>query len=254
MVDVSDTKVSQPETLDFLRLSGNTWQALEEFDERIKQYHLGLRVPGLDCFKEAIRLLAEMIRGIVEPTSGWHPKFTNGSPVARVVALSAAGSFRSLLASYKLLMDGYFMEAHVSIRMVEQWSELSVIAEANPSLASKVLEKGVKEAYRTDARGKSPEFDKLLKAMDKTFGELSKRGHVTQTAIQFIAPSIGNEAMELVLAGVGSDKMLEKDGLALAGMAMNVLRVLGRHFKMVPSQWHSRFTLTNKLIEECKSQ
>jgi len=236
-----------------VRLSGDIWQALEKFDERVKQYHLGLQGPSLDYFKEAIRLVAEIIRGIVEPTSGWHPKFTAGSTVAWVVALSAAGSLRSLLASYKLLIDGYFMEAHVSIRMVEQRAELSVIVEANPSLANKVLEEGVKEAYRRYARKKSPEFDTLLKAMDKTFRELSQWGHVTKTAIQFIAPSIDNEARELVLAGVGSDEMLRKDGLALAGITMNVVRVLRRHFRTVPSQWHSRFVLTNKLIEERKS-
>lgn len=249
MADFPDIKESRPGNIDFLRLSGDTWQALEEFDERIKQYHLSLQTPSLDYFKEAIRLLAETIHGIVEPTLGWHPKFTNESAVARVLALSAAGSFRSLLTSYKLLMDGYFMEAHVSIRMVEQWLELSVIVEADPSLANKVLEEGVKGAYLKNASQQSPEFDKLLKAMVKTRSQLSQRGHVTRTAIRFIAPSMG-----LVLAGIGNDEMLKKDGLALAEMAMNVVRVLIRHFKTVPSHWNSRFLLTNKRIKECKSQ
>lgn len=188
MAEFADAKESQPETLDFMGLSGDIWQALEKFDEHVKQYHLGLQDPGLNHFKEAIRLLTEIIRGIVEPTSGWHPKFTAGSTVAWVVALSAAGSLRSLLASYKLLIDGYFMEAHASLRMVEQWAELSVIVEANPSLADQVLEKGAKEAHREFARKKSPEFDKLLKAMGKTFAKLSQRGHVTKTAIQFYCP------------------------------------------------------------------
>jgi hypothetical protein len=146
-------------------------------------------------------------------------------------------------------MDGYFMEAHVSIRMVEQWLELSVIVEADPSLANKVLEEGVKGAYLKNASQQSPEFDKLLKAMVKTRSQLSQRGHVTRTAIRFIAPSMG-----LVLAGIGNDEMLKKDGLALAEMAMNVVRVLIRHFKTVPSHWNSRFLLTNKRIKECKSQ
>jgi hypothetical protein len=253
VADFADVKKSQPETLDFARVSGDIWQALEKFDERVKQYHLSLQDPSLNYFKEAIRLLAEMIRGIVEPTSGWHPKFKAGSPVAQVIALSAAGSLRSLLASYKLLVDGYFLEAHVSIRMVAQWSELLVIIEANPSVANKVLEEGVKEEYLKYARKKSLEFDKLLKAMKKTFRELSQRGHVTKTAIRFIAPSTSNEAVELVLAGVGSDEMLRKDGLALAGMTLNVVRVLGRHFSAVPSQWNSRFVLTDKLIKERES-
>lgn len=253
MSEFADVKESQPETLDFMRWSGDIWQTLEKFDERVKQYHLSLQDPSLNYFKEAIRLLAEIIRGIVEPTSGWHPKFTAGSTVAWVLALSATGSLRSLLASYKLLVEGYFMEAHFSIRMVEQWSELSVIVEANPSLANKVLEEGMKEAYRKYARKKSPEFDKLLKAMDKTFAQLSQRGHVTKTAIRFVARSIDSEAIELVLAGVASDEMLRKDGLALAGMTMNVVRVLGRHFRKVPSQWHSRFVSNDRLIEELKS-
>jgi hypothetical protein len=252
VAEFADAKDSQPGTLDFMGLSGDIWQVLEKFDERVKQYHLSLQDPGLNHFKDAIRLLAEMIRGIVEPTSGWHPKFTAGSKVAWVVAISAVGSLRSLLTSYKLLISGYFMEAHASIRMVEQWAELSVIVEANPSLANKVLEEGVKKEYLKSAHKKSPDFDRLLKAMDKTFRKLSQRGHVTKTAIRFIAPSIGNEAMELVLAGVASNEMLRLDGLALAGMTMNVLRVLGRHFRTVPSQWHSRFALTDKLIEELK--
>lgn len=253
MAEFADVKKSQPESLDLLRLSGDIWQALENFDERIKQYHLSLKDPSLNYFKEAIRLLYEIMRGIAEPTLGWYPKFKPGSKVAQVLALSAVGSLRSLLASYKLLTGGYFIEAHVSMRMVEQWLELSVIVEANPSLANKVLEKGVKEAYLKDARKKSLEFEKLLKAMDKTFRQLSERGHVTKTAIRLITPSTCNETMELVPAGIGSDEMLSKDGLALAGMTMNGIRVLRRHFRTVPLQWHSRFVLTDKLIEERKN-
>jgi hypothetical protein len=248
MADLSDNKEARPGNLDFLRLSGDTWQALQEFDDHIKQYHLSLQVPGLDYFQEAIRLLADIIRGIAEPTPGWHPKFTNGGPVAQVLALSAAGSLRSLLASHKLLLDGYFMEAHVSIRMVEQWLEVPVIVEADPSLANKVLEEGVKRKYLRDAGRKSPEFDRLLQAMRNTRKQLSQRGHVTKTAIRFIAPSMG-----LVLAGIGNDEMLNRDGLALAEMAMNVVRVLIRHFKTVPSHWNSRFHLTSKRMKECKS-
>lgn len=125
MPDFVDANKSQPESLDLLRLSGDIWQALENFDDRIKQYHLSLKDPSLNYFKEAIRLLHEIMRGIAEPTLGWHPKFKPGSKVAQVLALSAVGSLRSLLASYKLLIGGYFIEAHVSIRMAEQWLELS---------------------------------------------------------------------------------------------------------------------------------
>ena len=252
MAEFADVNKLRPESLNVARLSGDTWQALEQFDERIKQYHLSLQDPSLNYFKEAIRLLAEMMRGITEPTSGWHPKFKAGSKVAVVLALSAAGSFRSLRASYKLLIGGYFMEAHVAIRMVEAWLELSVIVEANPSLANKVLEDGVKKAYLVDARKKSPEFDKLLRAMDKTSRKTSQRAHVTKTAIQLMARSIGNETMDLVVAGIGSEEMLRKDSLALARMAMNATSVLRRHFRAVPLQWHSRFALNKKLIEERK--
>lgn len=253
MAEFAEVKKSQPQSLDLLRLSGDIWQALEKFDQRIKQYHLSLKDPSLNYFKEAIRLLHEIMLGISEPTLGWYPKFKLGSKMAQVLALSAVGSLRSLRASYKLLIGGYFIEAHASMRMVEQWLELSVIVEANPSLVNKVLEKGVKESYLKDARKKSPEFDKLLKAMDKTFGKLSERGHVTKTAIRLITASTGNETMELVPAGIGSDEMLRKDALALAGMTMNVVRVLRRHFRTVPSQWHSRFLLTDKLIEKRKN-
>lgn len=248
MVDLSDNRESRPGNLDFLRLSGDTWQLLQEFDNRIKQYHVSLQVPGFDYFQEAVRLLADMIRGIVEPTPGWRPKFTNRGPIAQVLALSAAGSFRSLLASHKLLLDGYFMEAHVSIRMVEQWLEVPVIIEADPSLANRVLETGVKKKYRENVGKKSPELGRLLKDMRKTCGQLSQRGHVTKTAIRFVAPSMG-----LVLAGIGNDEMLKKDSLELAEMAMNVVRVLIRHFKTVPSDWNSRFHLTSKRIKECKA-
>jgi hypothetical protein len=243
----------RPDSLNVARLSGDTWQALEQFDERIKQYHLSLKDPSLNYFKEAIRLLAEMMRGIAEPTSGWHPKFKAESKVAGVLALSVAGSFRSLLASYKLLIGGYFMEAHVAIRMVEEWLELSVIVEANPSLANKVLENGVKEKYLKDARKTSPDFDKLLGAMYKTHGTTSQRAHVTKTAIQLMSRSISNEGMDVMLAGIGSEEMLRKDSLALARMAMNVAMVLRRHFEAVPLQWDSRFTMNRKLIEERKS-
>jgi len=252
MAESADVKKSQPKNLDFVRLSGDTWQALEEFDERIRQYHLSLKDPSLDYFKEAIRLLHEIIRGIVEPTSEWHPRFKTGSKVAQVLLLSAAGSLRSLLASYKLLIAGYFMEAHVSIRMVEQWLELSVIVEANPSLANKVLEEGVQGAHLKGARRKSPELDKLLGAMGKTFHELSQRGHVTKTAIRLVTQSTGHDTMKLVPAAIRSSEMLGKDSLALAGMTMNVIRVLKRHFKTVPLQWNSRLVLNNKLITERK--
>jgi hypothetical protein len=47
--------------------------------------------------------------------------------------------------------------------------------------------------------------------------------------------------------------MLEKDTLALAGMTMNVIRVLKRHFRTVPLQWNSRFVLNDKLIKGHKS-
>jgi hypothetical protein len=250
--DSADGNKPQSELLDLARLSGDIWEALEKFDERIKEYHLSLKDPSLNYFKEAIQLLHEITRGISEPTLGWHPKFKAGGKVAQVLALSAAGSLRSLLASYKLLISGYFVEAHVSIRMVEQWLEPSIVVEANPSLANKVLENGVKEEYLRDARKTSPEFDRLLKAMDKTFHELSQRGHVTKTAIRLITISSGNEPMKLAAAGIGNDEMLRTDGLALAGMTMNVIRVLGRHFRKVPLQWNSRFLLNDKLIEEGK--
>lgn len=253
MAESADVKKSQPKNLDLVRLSGDIWQVLEEFDERIRQYHLSLKDPSLNYFKEAIRLLREIIRGIVEPTLEWHPKFKVGSKVAQVLILSAGGSLRSLLASYKLLIAGYFLEAHVSIRMVEQWLELSVIVEANPSLANEVLEKGVQGAYLKDVRRKSPEFDKLLKTMRKTFGELSQRGHVTRTAIRLVTQSTGHDTMKLVPAAIKSSEMLGKDSLALAGMTMNVIRVLKRHFRTVPLQWNSRVALNDKLIEERKS-
>jgi hypothetical protein len=51
MADLSDNKEARPGNLDFLRLSGDTWQALQEFDDRIKQYHLSLQVLGLDYFQ-----------------------------------------------------------------------------------------------------------------------------------------------------------------------------------------------------------
>ena len=253
MADFSDIKESPPESLDLLRLSGDIWQTLEKFDERIKQYHLSLKDPSLNYFKEAIRLLHEITLGIAEPKPEWPPKFKDGSKVAEVLALSAIGSLRSLLASYKLLIAGYFMEAHNSMRIAEQWSELSVIVEANPGLASQILEEGVQEQFLKKARKKSSDFDNLLKAMNRTFHKLAERGHITKNAIQLSTKSTSDETMGLAAAGIGSAEMLKKDGLALAVMAMNVISVLSRHFKTVPSQWNSRFALTNKLIEEHKS-
>lgn len=252
MAESGDVKRSQPKNLDFVRFSGDIWQALEEYDERIREYHLSLKDPSLNYFKEGIRLLHEMIRGIVEPTSEWHPRFKARSKVAPVLLLCAAGSLRSLLASHKLIIGGYFMEAHLSIRMVEQWLELSVIVEANPSLADKVLEEGVQGAHLKAARRKSPELAKLLKAMREQFEELSKRGHVTKTAIRLVAQSTGADTMKLAPAAMGSGKMLGKDSLALAGMTMNVIRVLKRHFRTVPLQWNSRFVVNDKLIRERK--
>jgi len=250
MSNFTDAKTPKLETIDLIRLSGDIWDEVQRFDDRIRQFHHGLQAPGINYFQEAIRLLAEMFQAIAKPSRGWQPKFPVGSKLAMAIAMSAAGSFRSLLASYKLLMDGYFMEAQMTTRMVEQWAEVSVIVEANPGLAEKVLAQGVKGQYLQIARRKSADIDKLLKEMGKTFSNLSKRGHVTATAINFVAPSKSDKLLELSIAGNGNAEMLRKDSLVLAGIAMNVIKVLGRHFKTVQSSWKSKFDLTEKLITD----
>lgn len=252
MSEFAGNEATQPGNVDFMSLE-SVWEGLQRWDESVRRYHLGIGDPALDYFRELICLLGEMIRGIAKPSPGWHPKFAITSKVSLVIALSAAGSLRSLLATYKLLIDGYFLEAHASMRMVEQWAELSVVVEANPRLVDEVLEQGVKASHREAARRKSPDLDRLLKAMAKTFSELSQRGHVTKAAIQLTAPSISDKGMELSLAGNASDKMLSEDGLALAGMALNVLRIFVRHFRKVPSNWHSKFIEAEKLIGERKN-
>lgn len=250
MSDLDDVQIPQPAPIDFTKLKDDICGKIQEFDESVRQYHLSIQDPGLDYYRQSIQLLGEMIQGIAEPLPGWHPKFATNSIVNYVVALSASGSLRSLLATYKLLIDGYFLEAHAAMRMVVEWAELAVIVEAEPNLANQLLGKGVKEKHREIASQKSPDVDKLLKAMTKTFSQLSQRGHITKTAIQLIVPSLSDNLMALSIAGNASDETLSKDGLALAQMVLNAIRIIRRHFRMVPSHWQSRFIQIEQVTQK----
>ncbi len=243
----------QPSRRDFDDLvQKDILEELDKWDSQVRQYHTSLRDPSLDYFKRSIYLLAEMIQAISKPVSGWGPRFDRNSLVPIALAYSVAGSLRSLRIAYKLLLDGYFLEGDAAMRMVKEWAEVSVLVQANPSLAKRQIEEGVRDQDRRIASRSSPEVQTLLRKMNKTFGQLSQRQHVTRIAIR-LSRLLQRGEHELLVAGTASDEMLSKDGLALAGMALNVIRVLQRHFRAVPSQWQSKLKEIEKQTEQRKT-
>lgn len=251
-VKIKRTKPGTVDMLSIMKEGKDIWKVLEDRDEDVCKYHISSEVPSLLHFQDMMRLLAELLHAIVDPTSGWAPKFRRDSPQMAALALAAAGSFRSLMAAYRLAIGGYFLEGHQILRMVEQWAEVSVVVEAIPSLSDTIIKEGIREQHKQLARRKSTEYAALLGNMSKTFQKLSRRAHITTTSIELTARPRKGELV-LDMAGSASNEMLNKECYRLAFMTKNVIRIVGRNFRTVSTTWLSRLENIEKIVMESLS-
>jgi len=190
------------------------------------------------------------IRGEV---AGFLPKFVRQSPVEGVVAISAVGSFRSLRIAHKLLLEGYFLEMHNIMRMVEQWCECAVVVEAYPEAAAQILEHGMQGRYvgkyLDRLRSANTEVGELYRGMRTTFHKLSQRAHPLSAAFRMITRK-DTKGVALFLSGAFTEEMFRTDASALANMARNALVVIRRHFREVPPDWERTFEDTSRMIKQ----
>jgi len=250
---VAKIKGTMPGTMDMLGImkeGKDIWKEIEDRDEDVCEYHISSEVTGLLYFQDMMRLLAELLRGIVDPTSGWALKFRRNSPQMAALALATAGSFRSLMAAYKLVIAGYFLEGHQVLRMVEQWAEVSVVVEAIPSLSDTIIKEGIREQHKQLACRKSTEYETLLREMSKTFKNLSRRAHITATSIELTAQPRKGELTLNMAGGAASKELLNKECNTLALMTKNVIRIAGRNFRTVSTTWLSRLEKIEKIVME----
>jgi len=78
MSEFEGSKAPQHPDRDFITCE-NVRDGLQEWDETVRRYHLGIKDPALDYFRGLICLLGEMVQGIANPSPGWHPKFVINS-------------------------------------------------------------------------------------------------------------------------------------------------------------------------------
>jgi hypothetical protein len=216
-----------------------TIQKIDDFDRQVREYYLGLNNQSLPVFDQFMQLYFQLMVAIAEELPGFVPKFKRGSPVQYVLATSACGALRNLRVAHKLLLDGYFVEMHATLRMVEQWLECAVVVEGNPSAASQILEKGISSDDLRKALNSSKELETLHSNMRKTFSKLSQRAHPTKTAFDLIRKKEAKE--QLLIGGIVEEEMFRKDAFALATLAVNSLNILSRHFYTLPFDWHKKF-------------
>ncbi len=225
---------------------GTIVRSLENFDCQVKKYYLALDNQNIQVFDQLIQLYSELMLATVEDLPGFVSKFDKGSQVQYVLSTSASGAFRSLRVAHKLLLDGYFVEMHAALRMVEQWIECAVIVEGNPQAASRILEKGISNDDLRKALNYSKELKHLYKGMQKTFKELSQRAHPTKIAFGLIRKKEAKG--QVFISGVVSEEIFHKDALALDNMVKNAINIYSRHFRKVPSSWQDKFRDANNAL------
>lgn len=212
-----------------------TTQKLDDYDRQVREYYLRLDNQSLRVFDQFMSLYTKLVVSIGEELPGFVPKFERGSPAQYVLASSASGAFRNLRVAHKLLLDGYFVEMHATLRMVEQWLECAVVVEGNPSAASRILGKGISSDDVQKALNSSKELKNLYRNMQKTFSKLSQRAHPTKTAFNLIRKKEARG--DLFVGSIVDEEMFDKDTRALATMAMNTINIFLRHFQKVPLDW-----------------
>jgi hypothetical protein len=226
-------------------------QQLDRRDEQTRQRYVELRDPSLLLFERLLYLQSRLMLSISDEVDGFLPKFARPSPVQVVVATSAVGSFRSLRIAHKLLLEGYFLEMHNIMRMVEQWCECAVAVEVYPEVAEQILKHGMETRYvwkyMNQLRRANTNAGKLYNKMRDTFHQLSQRAHPLSVAFSLITRK-DTKGVTLLLSGGFSEEMFRKDSLSLANMAKNALIVVRRHFREVPPDWDTTFEDIIRLI------
>jgi hypothetical protein len=233
----------------------NMIEQLNQRDKRVQEYYQKLDDPNISFFNQLMSLLARIVLAIGENVSEFVPKFPKPSQVQEALVLSAGGSFRALRVANKLLLEGYILEAHTAMRMVEQWCEVINILEDSPEVANEILITGVTGELKEKINNKrhkshSPNSEFLLKelrTMKKSFNKLSQRAHVLPTAIR-LSGIRKNQGYFVNIAGVCMKDGLQKDTHALVGYTKNVLNMLGRHFTKIPSDWQKEFVTIKHLM------
>jgi len=212
---------------------------LDDFDRHVREYYLGLDNQNLRVFDQFMQLYPQLMVSIAEGLPGFVPKLKRGSPAQYVLASSASGAFRNLRVVHKLLLHGYFVEMHATLRMVEQWLECAVVVEGNPNAASRISEEGISSDDVKRALNSSKELKDLYGNMRKTFSKLSQRAHPTKVAFNLSRKKEARD--QLFISGVVSEEMFQKEARALATMAMNAMNIFLRHFQGVPLDWLNKF-------------
>ena len=247
----------KPKEVRFENIIGNTMmKELNEFDGKVREYYISLDSHCLRVFDQLMNLFALLMLAIGMDVPGFKPKFLKPSSAQAVLASSACGSFRNLRIANKLLLEGYYLEMHATLRMVEQWLECSVIVEGNPDAAALILESGlakqdkeIEKAIKA-ALNSSEELRNLYKSMQVTFRKLSQRCHPLGTAFDLIRKKEAKE--QLFVGGIVSEEMFEKQAFALTDMAVNSLNILSRHFNKVPLEWHQKFVTAKEELKKKK--
>ncbi len=175
---------NRPRVHYFENLSGeNIIEKLDEVDQDLKKYHLELSNRNLLLFNEFMELFSQLVVSMYKEVPGFMPKFSKGTPMMKVVLASACGSFRCLRIAHKLLLKGYYPEMHCILRMVNQWSECSVIVEGDPRAASLIWNHGLnrnKEAIKKSIesiKNSNEELKNHLAKMKTQSQILSQRCH-----------------------------------------------------------------------------
>jgi hypothetical protein len=119
-------------------------------------------------------------------------------------------------------------------------STSAVVLEADPSLAGEILARG---SYVMPLA----KVKQALAGHPEPLGDSSQDGDhvrkviraylVTRQAIDLSRIETPNKRTFASVSGLVSDEMCGKDLLALATLAMNVVRILARHLQMLPQNW-----------------
>jgi hypothetical protein len=228
-------------------------QILDQRDAKTREFYLGLKDPSLRFFESLLRLNSELTLAIAADIPSFSPKFPKATPIQTVLARSAAGCLRELWVARKLLLDGYVLEMHATMRMIIEWLQFAVFVEQYPETAETILEHGMKymSKYRNRLlRSRTELATKIYKPMrigrESTYDKLSQRVHAFRRAMDLTARPDG----AILFAGVCSEEMFPKEALALAGMAHNALTILMRHFQKVPKQWNDELQETYRRMEQ----
>ena len=233
----------------------NIIEELNQRDKVIQEYYQKLDGPNIKFFNQLMSLLFRIILAINENVTEFIPKFSRPSQVQEALALAAGGSFRALRVANKLLLEGYVLEAHTAMRMVEQWCEVFNFIEDSPEVANDILINGVTGDLKEKINNKRQQSHlsrsefllKELRTMKESFYELSQRAHVLPTAIR-LSGIRNTQGYFVDIAGVCLKDGLEKDTRALIGYAENALNMLERHFQEVPPDWQKEFLTIKDLM------